>query len=126
MHLELSLSNEPRTLPSVEAFVRSTLLQLPLPGDGSERLGALVVAAVRDAIENAYPAGEEGSIELTVRELAGKLEIRVRDHGLPQDVKELEKRSQGERLRSMGVMRRMWSIKCTGWLLVRGARRCSW
>ena len=98
MHLELSLSNEPRTLPSVEAFVRSTLLQLPLPGDGSERLGAVVVAAVRDAIENAYPAGEEGSIELTVRELAGKLEIRVRDHGLPQDVKELEKRSQGEGL----------------------------
>jgi anti-sigma regulatory factor (Ser/Thr protein kinase)/GNAT superfamily N-acetyltransferase len=96
MHLELSLSNEPRALPSVEAFVRSTLLQLPLPGDGSERLGQLVIAAVRDAIENAYPVGEEGSIQLTVRELAGKLEIRVRDFGLPQDIKDLEQRSRGD------------------------------
>ena len=91
MHLELSISNEPRVLPSVEAFLHTTLLQLPLPGDGSEQLGQLVTAAVVDTIEKAYPPGEEGMIKLTIRETAGKLEIRVRDFGIPQDVKALEK-----------------------------------
>jgi GNAT superfamily N-acetyltransferase len=91
MHLELSLSNEPRVLPSVQVFVQTTLSQLPLPADGCERLGELVTAAVQDTVEKAYPPGEEGLIKLTIRELAGKLEIRVRDFGLPQDVKALEK-----------------------------------
>jgi anti-sigma regulatory factor (Ser/Thr protein kinase)/GNAT superfamily N-acetyltransferase len=92
MHLKLSLSNESRVLPGVQAFVRATLLQMTLPKDGSERLGQLVTSAVNDAIENAYPSGEEGLIKLTISELAGKLEIRVRDFGLPQDVEVLEKR----------------------------------
>jgi GNAT superfamily N-acetyltransferase len=91
MHLELSINNEPRVLPTVQAFLHTTLLQLPLPGDGSERLGELVTAAVEDTIEKAYPAGEEGLIKLTIREMAGKLEIRVRDFGIPQDVEVLEK-----------------------------------
>jgi N-acetylglutamate synthase-like GNAT family acetyltransferase len=95
MHLELSLSNEPRALPSVEAFLHTTLLQLPLATDKSERLGRLVTAAVSDTIEKAYSPGEEGLIKLTIREISGKLEIRVRDFGLPQDVKLLEKNWNG-------------------------------
>ena len=61
MNLELSLSNESRVLPGVQAFIRTTLLQLPLSTDGSERLSQLVAAAVQDTVENTYPSGEEGS-----------------------------------------------------------------
>jgi anti-sigma regulatory factor (Ser/Thr protein kinase) len=92
MQLKLALNNEARALPGVQAFVSTTLLQFPLPTDGSERLGQLVIAAVTDALEKAYPSGEEGLIELSVSEGAGKLEIIVRDFGLPQDVEVLEKR----------------------------------
>jgi anti-sigma regulatory factor (Ser/Thr protein kinase)/GNAT superfamily N-acetyltransferase len=91
MQLELALNNDARTLPSVQAFVRTTLLQLPLPADASEQLGQLVMAAVTYAIDKAYPDGEEGLIKLSFSEKSGKLEIKVRDFGLPQDVAVLEK-----------------------------------
>ncbi len=91
MHLELSFSNEPRVLPGVQAFVSTTLLQLPLPADQSGRLAELVMVVVKDAVEHAYPPGEEGLIKLTISEIADKLEIGIRDFGLPQDVHLLEK-----------------------------------
>jgi anti-sigma regulatory factor (Ser/Thr protein kinase) len=91
MHLELLLTNEPRSLPSVQAFVHTTLLQLSLEAQTATKLEQLVLAAVQHAIASAYPAGEEGSIQLTVTERLGKLEIRVRDFGLPQDVEVLER-----------------------------------
>jgi anti-sigma regulatory factor (Ser/Thr protein kinase) len=91
MHLKLSFGNEPRVIPSLQAFVDTTLLQFPLTDDGTEQLGQLVTAAVKDAIENAYPADEAGVIKLTIREKAGKLVIRIRDFGLPQDCNALEK-----------------------------------
>jgi anti-sigma regulatory factor (Ser/Thr protein kinase) len=91
MQLELTLNNEARSLPSVEAFVHATLLQLPLPTDGADRLAQLLLTAVNNAIEKAYPKGEEGAIKLSFSEKAGKLEINVRDFGLPQDVGVLEK-----------------------------------
>lgn len=91
MQLELALTNEARNLPSVQAFVNTSLLQLPLPLAGSEQLGQLVLAAAKNALENAYPSGEEGLIKLKISDMAGKLEIHVRDFGLPQDVAALEK-----------------------------------
>src|SRR5215204_5937647 len=90
MQLELSFTNERRVLPSVQAFVGTTLLQLPLPADQSERLGELVMAVIRDAVEKAYPPGDEGLIKLKINEKADQLEICVRDFGLPQDVRLLE------------------------------------
>ena len=56
--------------------------------DGSERLSQLVSAAIEDAVENAYPSDEAGLIDLTIREMAGKLELRVRDFGFPPEVAE--------------------------------------
>ncbi len=92
MQLELVLSNEPRALASMRAFARETLRQLPLsPADAGE-LEKLAFGAVDDAIEHAYRDGEEGAIKLAIREQHGRLEIVVRDFGMPQDVESLERR----------------------------------
>lgn len=92
MQLELIFTNEARFLPGIGAFTRETLKQWPLEAAVADKLGECILAAARYAIEQAYPAGEQGSIELTVREAGGKLEFIVRDHGLPQDVAQLEQR----------------------------------
>ncbi len=51
----------------------------------------LVVGSVEDAVEHAYREGEEGSIRLSITERLGRLEIQVRDYGMPQDVGQLER-----------------------------------
>ncbi len=94
MRMEVSFDNERRVLPGVQAFVDTTLRQLPLSADDAERLTQLVMAATKDAVENAYPAGETGMIGVTICDANGKLDIRVRDSGLPQDVDVLEKQLQ--------------------------------
>ena len=92
MQLELIFTNESRFLPGIAAFTHETLKQCPLEAGVAAKLGDCVVAAAGHAIEHAYPPGESGSIELTVREEGGKLEFIVRDHGLPEDVAALERR----------------------------------
>jgi GNAT superfamily N-acetyltransferase len=92
MQLELIFTNDLRFLPGIGAFTHETLKQWPLDATVAAKLGECVLAATRHAIDHAYPAGEQGSIELTVREQSGKLEFIVRDFGLPQDVRGLEQR----------------------------------
>ena len=77
MQLELRLSNEARSLPTVRAFMRETLRQLPLPDVDAQQLEELVQGTVAHAVANAYPPGEEGSIQLSVREKHGKLRPRL-------------------------------------------------
>jgi anti-sigma regulatory factor (Ser/Thr protein kinase) len=90
MQLELLLSNERRVLPGVRALARETLAQLPMPAADARELASLVVGAVENAVEHAYREGEEGSIKLSIVERHGKLEITVRDYGIPQDVELME------------------------------------
>lgn len=92
MQLELIFTNEPRCLPGIEAFTHETLKQWPLEPNVAMKLSLCVSAAARHAIEHAYPAGESGRIEFTIREADGKLEFLIRDYGLPQDVVALEQR----------------------------------
>jgi len=92
MQLELIFTNEPRFFPGISAFTQETLKQWPLDATVAAKLGQCVLAAARHAIDHAYPSGEQGAIELTVREDGGKLEFIVRDYGLPQDVAALEQR----------------------------------
>jgi GNAT superfamily N-acetyltransferase len=92
MQLELIFTNDARFLPGIGAFTHETLKQWPLDAAVADKLGNCALAAARHAIDHAYPPGESGSIELTVREEAGKLEFIIRDYGLPQDVAKLEKR----------------------------------
>jgi anti-sigma regulatory factor (Ser/Thr protein kinase) len=91
MQLELLLSNEPRVLPSVRAFARETLKQLPLTASDSTALEGLIVGAVEDAVLHAYREGESGSIKLALNDAHGQLEIVVRDYGMPRDVEQLER-----------------------------------
>jgi anti-sigma regulatory factor (Ser/Thr protein kinase) len=91
MQLELTFGNDRNHLPSVCAFLHATLQQLPLEVSAAGKLEEFVAGAARDAIDHAYPAGEEGLIKLAIDEQHGKLEIRVRDFGLPQDVDALER-----------------------------------
>jgi len=90
MQLELVLNNEPRVLSSVRAFTHETLDQLGLPPATAQELEKLVIGAVQNAIEHAYPDGDEGAIKLTITEKQGKLEILVRDYGVPQNIVLLE------------------------------------
>jgi anti-sigma regulatory factor (Ser/Thr protein kinase) len=92
MQVELIFTNEPRCLPGIEAFTQETLKSWPLEPNVAMKLGLCVAAAARHAIEHAYPAGESGKIEYTIREAAGRLEFLIRDYGLPQDVAALEEK----------------------------------
>ncbi len=92
MQLELLLKNDPQAIPAVRALVHEALAQLSLEAADVEGLKEVVLAAVGDSVSHAYPEGEEGSIKLTICESHGKLEIRVRDYGMPRDVESLERR----------------------------------
>ncbi len=91
MQLELTFGNDSKHLPSVCAFLHATLQQLPLETAVAGQLEEFVVRAARDAVDHAYPASDDGLIKLTIDEQHGKLEIRVRDFGIPQDVEALER-----------------------------------
>ena len=93
MQRELVISNDERALPSVRAFASETLRQFPLQGAESKAFEKLINGAVDDAVQHAYRPGEEGSIRLSISETHGRLEILVRDYGMPQDVEQLERRS---------------------------------
>ncbi len=90
MQLELTFGNTPIHLPSVRAFLDATLQQLPLSSDTAAKLRTFIDAAVKDAILHAYPRGDQGLINLSVQSQHGKLEIRVRDFGIPKDVHLME------------------------------------
>ncbi|WP_428308773.1 ATP-binding protein [Lacipirellula sp.] len=92
MQLQLLFSNTPRTLPALNAFVRETLRQYPFDGATADKLAQCIFAAAENAIAHAYPDGEAGEVKLRVTEENGKLEFRIRDYGLPQDVAALERR----------------------------------
>ena len=91
MQLELTFGNDQKHLPSVRAFLHATLGQLPLDSSVADRLEEFLATACRDAIDHAYPADDDGLIKLSIDEQHGKLEIRVRDFGIPQDVDALER-----------------------------------
>jgi anti-sigma regulatory factor (Ser/Thr protein kinase) len=40
---------------------------------------------------NAYAAGDQGLIKLSIQTQHGKLEIRIRDFGIPKDVQLLDR-----------------------------------
>ena len=90
MEMELRLSNDSPLLPSVRAFVRSTLNELGLTESTVSGLEQLVDEVVAHTIEHAYPHGEEGAIIVKVTESNGKFEITICDDGVPQDIQKLE------------------------------------
>ncbi|MCP4191865.1 MAG: GNAT family N-acetyltransferase [Planctomycetaceae bacterium] len=90
MQFELRFNNQLSVLPSVSAFVGTTLRQTELAEADVKQLEDLVLRVVNYAIEHAYLEGEEGEISLAITHDSGKLEMTVRDYGLPQDIEVLE------------------------------------
>ena len=88
--LELRVSNDERVIPVVRSFVFNAFAQSSLEKNLHERLAKLVVLSVGDAVKHAYGSGEEGSIKVGIKESHGKLEITVRDYGMPQDITVME------------------------------------
>ena len=90
MEMELRLTNDPRLMPSVQAFMHSTLKQFGLVDAAVTSIEKIVTEVVSHTIQHAYPHGEEGAITLKVTEASGKFEITISDDGLPQDIHQLE------------------------------------
>lgn len=90
LEFELRASSDPRSLDTVEAYVRETLRHAALPEADAKNLTELVLAATRDAVAHAYPPGESGSITVALAQESGCLTIVIRDYGLPQDIARLE------------------------------------
>jgi len=92
MQLQLLFPNAAQVLPSISAFTRETLRQYPFDETTADQVAQCVLAAAQNAVDHAYPAGEQGEIKLSVSEVHGKLEFLIRDDGLPQDIDALERR----------------------------------
>lgn len=90
IEFELRVSNDERVIPVVRSFLLDAFALSSLEKNLHERLAGLVVLCTTDAVKHAYNEGEDGSISIGVRELHGKLEITVRDYGMPQDIEEME------------------------------------
>ena len=90
MEMELRLSNDAPLIPSIQAFVRSTLNEVGLSETTVAGLEQLVGEVITHTVKHAYPHGEDGAIMLKVTESNGKFEITISDDGVPQDIKKLE------------------------------------
>ncbi|MCG8343117.1 MAG: GNAT family N-acetyltransferase [Chlorobiales bacterium] len=106
--LELRVSNDECVIPVIQSFVSGAIAQTRLKRRLHERLAKLVVLSACDAVKHAYGTGEEGSITIGIRESHGKLEIIVRDYGMPQDIGAMESRLRlGD-----GKSSRLFGISC--------------
>ncbi|MCG8345325.1 MAG: GNAT family N-acetyltransferase [Chlorobiales bacterium] len=104
--LELRVSNDERVIPVVRSFVFSAFAQSSLEKNLHERLAKLVVLSVGDAVMHAYQPDEEGAINIRIKEIHGKLEITVRDFGMPQDIMTMESvlhAGNGKNMRLFGI-----------------------
>ena len=91
LQMELLVNNDSRVLSAVEAFASEAQRQTTLEWTEIDTLVRLVTRSTQAAIDHAYPVGEEGSIKVRIAESHGKLILTVRDHGMPQDIRELER-----------------------------------
>lgn len=90
MQLQLSLTSDRRFLPSVAAFTSEAIRPWSLTEVDASKLAELAISAFANAMDHAYPAGEQGAIEMSIHEEHGRLAISIRDHGLPADIAMLE------------------------------------
>ena len=88
--LELRVGNDECIIPVIRSFVSGAIAQTTLDGNLHERLAELVILSASDAVKHAYSPGEEGSINIGIKESHGKLEVTVRDYGMPQDITVME------------------------------------
>ncbi len=108
LQMELLVNNDQRVLPAVEAFACEALRQSTLEPKQIDGLVQLISRSTQAAIDRAYPVGEEGPIKVRIAESHGKLTMTVRDHGMPQDIGELQRQLHDEGQVSL----RLFGIPC--------------
>ncbi len=108
MELQLTVNNSLRVLPVVRSFVSDSLSETSLEEELHNRLVELIVQTVEDAICHAYQPNEDGDISIRIKESHGKLELTVRDYGMPQDVLALESQLHQDN----GKNTRLFGISC--------------
>jgi len=104
--IELRVSNDERLIPVIRSLVFDAIALTSLDESLYDKLVELVVLSAGDAVRHAYSPGEEGSVKIGIRELHGKLEITVRDYGMPRDISVMESQlhlDDGNKLRLFGV-----------------------
>lgn len=90
LKLELRVSNDACVIPVVRSFLLNAFALSSLDKNLHEELAGLIVLCTDDAIKHAYGKGEEGSITIGIRDVHGKLDVTVRDYGMPQDIDGME------------------------------------
>ncbi len=90
LEFELRVTNNPRALSTVQAFAREILQHTAIDETTAESLHQLIMARTSDAIENAYPPGQTGTILIQSSRDDKALVVTIRDYGLPQDIQKLE------------------------------------
>jgi len=81
----LSVTNDPKHIPVILAFVTATAEQWGLDERERTHIELAVEEAVSNVIRHAFAADEVATFEVSCRRAAGGIEIRVRDQGMPYD-----------------------------------------
>jgi len=92
LEFELHIPNTQRALSLVTDFSRQVVEETSLRRPGN--FGKLLVAAARHLIDTAYLPGESGKIIMAASISADRIEVRLRDFGIPRDVDSLERGTQ--------------------------------
>lgn len=90
LEFELRVSNNARSLSTVESFARNILQHSAIDETVAGLLRQLIMARVTEAIAHAYPPGETGSIAVQSIQDEASLIVTIRDYGLPMDLDKLE------------------------------------
>ena len=77
MQLELTLGNDRQHVPTLCAFLHTSLAQLPPETPVADQIEHFVCGAAQDAIAHAYSTGDDGLIKLSIDEQHGKHQINA-------------------------------------------------
>lgn len=81
----LSVTNDPKHIPVILAFVRSAAEQWGLDERDCAHVELAVEEAASNVIHHAFGADEVATFDVTCRRAAGGIEVRIRDQGMPYD-----------------------------------------
>ena len=91
--LRLTVRSDPRFLGSIRSLVRGWLEACGLAGDVVDRVVLAIDEACANSIRHAYEGRCNETLEVSLREDGGYLELTVCDHGAPCPPECIEKRA---------------------------------
>lgn len=82
--LELEVATRPNLIPAVTRMVEAVATQYQIPPEQALGLAEALAQAVKNAIEHGFE-GRPGSVRVQVIDQGDRLQLKVRDQGLPFD-----------------------------------------